>query len=109
MDISILFEEMIDLISFFLYKRKKAASSYHNFAGENNKEVWLRGLKLRLSESHKSLPSSLATRHSSSELDSALAARSVRIRFLTQKNLRFSMAGIGGFLYEIENGCQSGL
>ena len=36
---------MIDLISFFLYKRKKAASSHHNFAHENNKEVWLRGLK----------------------------------------------------------------
>ena len=28
---------------------------HHNFAHENNKEVWLRGLKLRLSESHKSL------------------------------------------------------
>ena len=25
------------------------------------------------------------------------------------KNLRFSMAGIGGFLYEIEDGCQPGL
>ena len=36
---------MIDLNSFFLYKRKKAASSHHNFAHENNKEVWLRGLK----------------------------------------------------------------
>ena len=36
---------MIDFISFFLYKRKKAASSHHNFASENNKEVWLRGLK----------------------------------------------------------------
>ena len=45
MDNSSLFEEMIDLISFFLYKRKKAASSHHNFAHENNKEVWLRGLK----------------------------------------------------------------
>ena len=43
MDISSLFEEMIDFISFFLYKRKKAASSHHNFAHENNKEVWLRG------------------------------------------------------------------
>ena len=43
MDISSLFEEMIDFISFFLYKRKKAASTHHNFAHEINKEVWLRG------------------------------------------------------------------
>jgi len=50
MDNSSLFEEMIDFISFFLYKRKKAASSHHNFAYENNKEVWLRDLKLRLSK-----------------------------------------------------------
>ena len=55
MDISSLFEEMIDFISFFLFKRKKTASTHHNFAHEINKEVWLRGLKLRLSESHKSL------------------------------------------------------
>ena len=40
MDISSLFEEMIDLISFFLYKRKKAASSHHNFASRIRKYGW---------------------------------------------------------------------
>jgi len=37
MDISSLFEEMIDFISFFLFKRKKAASSHHNFASRIRK------------------------------------------------------------------------
>ena len=35
---------MIDLISFSLYKRKKASSAHYNFA-PRYKEVWLRGLK----------------------------------------------------------------